>query len=473
MVIGRSRDRLLPAAALAALIATTCSVDDGSRARHRAMVALLEAASNDSHWEVRHEAGRALSWMGRSAVPILLDGLESRDPETRRASMEVVQQIGPEACDALPYLMSEALAYNALPQSERDILPDLPLWALASLGPGAAVSVPLFVDALEHGQDLDRPRAAEALAGFGPAAAPAMPALVRALGTKGTQKARFNPAGSETDEHTWLRKGSAEALGGIGPLAIHATPALVKALEDPSIEVRIEAARALGRIGHPSREVVMGLLDANWWPTGCIRMNRMGEEADAALEALLALGKDAMPFLTEALETERRLDAAKTLLAMVGTDEARDPDDAPANDALETEPLLKAFGRLLFMITRDTTCGPGEAPDIEEVEVVPLEQAPVPDVQEIIDRLRHGSEPERELAAMELGEVGDPAALPALIEALDEPLLNPTRYYNPLNHNVRILLDRCFNWIDVDRTAGVRVASALAIGQILRDDLED
>lgn len=66
--------------------------------------------------------------------------------------MQVVEQIGPEARDALPYLMSEALAHNALPISERDAGPALPLMALASIGPGAAVSFPLFVDALAIGR---------------------------------------------------------------------------------------------------------------------------------------------------------------------------------------------------------------------------------------------------------------------------------------------------------------------------------
>jgi HEAT repeat protein len=481
------------------------------------MKALFDTAAEDSHWMVRYEAGRALSWMGESAVPVLIDGMESRDPDTRRAAMEVLEMIGPDAQPALPQLMSEALSYIALPCSERSTRAPLPLMALASIGPGAAVSVPLFLDALEHGTDADRPRAAAALAGFGPAAAPAVTALVRTLGTRGTHKDRFHPVGSQTDDRTWLRESSAQALGRIGPLALRATPALVKALKDPSIEVKIEAARALGRIGHADREVVMGLLETNYWPTGCIRINRMGEEANAALEALLVLGEDAVPFLLEALETERRLDAAKTFVAMGATDTAavpglvvalaewgstrteaaillartRDAHDVEIAEILRARenalsPDLREYvWRVMDVFYEEEVAplapmpaedelGSGAAPEedvgIGESVGLPPQRASHRDVQELIHTLRHGETLERELAAEELGKIGDPVALPALIEALDEPLLNPARFYSRLDYDLRFVIDQHFNWIREDRTSVVRMQAAQAIGHILGDD---
>jgi HEAT repeat protein len=83
--------------------------------------------------------------------------------------------------------------------------------------------------------------AADALSRIGE---PAVPALVGAL----------------TDPEVNVRIQAARALARLGPPAKDAVPALTKALDDPDIGVRQNAARALGQIGPDAKEAVPELI---------------------------------------------------------------------------------------------------------------------------------------------------------------------------------------------------------------------
>lgn len=130
--------------------------------------------------------------------------------------------------------------------------------------------------------------AAHALGRIGPDSLPAVPALTQAAG----------------DEDEVLRIVAVEALGEIGPGADAAVPVLLKSLSDPKPPVRVEAAIALGRIRPQDDAVAEALVAA------------LTDEAvrEASGQALVRLGKVAVPALTRALADDPvRLDAAAVL----------------------------------------------------------------------------------------------------------------------------------------------------------------
>jgi len=92
-----------------------------------------------------------------------------------------------------------------------------------------------------------RATAADSLARIG---APAVPALIEALGA----------------DEAATRLQAARALSRMGPPASDAIPALVRALNDPDVRVRNQAARALGQIGSEAVPAIPALVDVLYEP---------------------------------------------------------------------------------------------------------------------------------------------------------------------------------------------------------------
>ncbi len=126
----------------------------------------------------------------------------------------------------------------------------------------------------------------------------------------------------------WRRAAAAFRLGDIGPVS--ATSALAAALHDPDREVRIAAARSLGRLRAPEAapELLSAAVDRRV-PPALMRW------------ALLQIGAPALPRLTPRLssDSERARAGAVQLIGLVGG-----PAEAPAIEARlgDGSPLVRA-----------------------------------------------------------------------------------------------------------------------------------
>ena len=102
----------------------------------------------------------------------------------------------------------------------------------------------------------------------------------------------------------------------MGESAVHS---LVQALKnDGNIDVRMSAARALGRIGEPAKEAVPTLIQALEDQDFRVR--------NIAVWALVQIGKPAVPHLIQVLENEKQADVhsfAVEVLEQMSTPEAK------------------------------------------------------------------------------------------------------------------------------------------------------
>lgn len=151
-------------------------------------------------------------------------------------------------------------------------------------------AVPALVKALQDERKYVRSSAADALGRIGPAAVARVPSLMQAL----------------KDERESVRSDAAGALGKIGPAAMAAVPALIQALKDERSYIRAAAAYALGQIGPNARTAVPALIEAlayedMYYLPGYERTDYLSEP----VLALVKIGPDAVPALTEALKYKR------------------------------------------------------------------------------------------------------------------------------------------------------------------------
>lgn len=165
-----------------------------------------------------------------SAIPQLIDALQSGNTQERRNAARALSELGTEAAEALPALIP------ALEDGDEQV------WfhavtAIARVGPQALPAVPALLENLtESGRKGANPkwyRSAFALGSIGPAALP-----------------KLRPALKNPDFR--IRSGASKAIGWFGEKAAPAIPELVKLLNDENGNVRLHAAETLGKIGTPA-----------------------------------------------------------------------------------------------------------------------------------------------------------------------------------------------------------------------------
>lgn len=197
-----------------------------------------------------------------AALPSLVAGVADRDVRVRRAAIEALEVLGPDAAPAAPALVRvladpdvfvrwaaartlgkmapapAALAVPGLEERLRDLDLDVRLAAAAALkqyGPAAQPALPGLMEAVQQRDPAVRLAALEALAGIGISAQPAIPAIAAALQTPDAR----------------VRRAAAQLLGRFGPLALTVRDSLRPALQDGDAEVRQAASDALLHIGPP------------------------------------------------------------------------------------------------------------------------------------------------------------------------------------------------------------------------------
>jgi outer membrane protein assembly factor BamB/HEAT repeat protein len=206
--------------------------------------------------KVRAMAETTLVQGASRSLPLLRKLLNRENEELRKATFEIIRQIGPPAIplllelirhrwasirreaadcfiDLTPHTESIQPALRRALRDEDSVVAGDAARALGALGEKASPSVSALVRTLLHQDAYVRIYAAEALASIGPKALAATKDLAKALG----------------DPIPGVRWAACEALASIGPGAHSAVPQLIKALNDEFLYVRIFAAGALGSIG--------------------------------------------------------------------------------------------------------------------------------------------------------------------------------------------------------------------------------
>lgn len=227
---------------------------------------LLVAALRDRDADVVGNAIEALSQLGPKALRQINEVLENR--ELRPYAVRLIQRMGAKAESAVPALVR--LLGEPAESDEDAMFKQEVQFALAAIGPAAAVAVPDLVGSLRSAQDPVRASAAFALGKIGPAARAAVPVLrenlrsgnpvvrlasIRALLQIQPGEARLAAVAAPMllealrSEYELVRAEAVTALGERSDFGKRAIPQLKELLQDSSPLVRERAAEALKRLG--------------------------------------------------------------------------------------------------------------------------------------------------------------------------------------------------------------------------------
>jgi HEAT repeat protein len=194
----------------------------------------------------------------------LVAGIDDPDVEVRRATVGVLELMGPDAAPAIPALVRATgdrdrfvrwVAGRALGRmratEEPSILalagllsdPDLDVrqvgaMAIARIGPPARAATPALARAVERGDPDARIAALYAIQAVGQDALATVPSIGIALSSTNVR----------------VRQAAAETIGKFGPAARSAEGALRQALRDTESDVRAAAGEALLSVMQPERE---------------------------------------------------------------------------------------------------------------------------------------------------------------------------------------------------------------------------
>ncbi|WP_437534439.1 HEAT repeat domain-containing protein [Sorangium sp. So ce726] len=227
--------------------------------------------------------------------------------------------------------------------------------------------------------------------------------VARALGRIGDGRAVVPLIGKVQDSVPEVRKATARALGELGdPRAVSA---LLLALQDASQDVRVEAVTALGRLrSDDATSAIADLVTASPGAAGAFPGARPSDSAtssndvrEAALRALGRIGSEA---------------AVKALLAALAKDNPAAPRSA-VRDALVSAGAAAVPALIAALAAAPSAnTAAGAALVLGELKAREALPALVRGMQRGVVPLRHG------LRA--LGALGDPAALPGVLELLGD-----------------------------------------------------
>jgi HEAT repeat protein len=264
---------------------------------------LIDVLKGDKDAEVRGAAANALGRFGKeptTVLPALTAALKDESAEVRRYAIYGLKLYRAEAKAALPAILDTL--NNDKSEEVRCIAADL----LGKLGADPKTVVPALAAAVKAGGEPGT-HALKALVEIGPEAKAALPEMTAALQDKTMRAftaqtlARMKGDGLAVltkaleDKDDDLRVEVVVALRLAGKDAV---PALQTALKYKNVEVRLNAADSLGRLGADARDAVPGLVAALKDESKDVRaeaaaaLGRIGPDAKDAEAALTALKDD-------------------------------------------------------------------------------------------------------------------------------------------------------------------------------------
>lgn len=280
-------------------------------------------------------------------VPALIEIVRSSEVPwfSRRQAALTLGRWGPAATTAIPVL--EALLDEPKVEAEEATV----FWALKGLslfGPEARAAVPKISEIASDSRRPDGQRLAamECLSQIGTANPSGLLSLLQ-----------IAQASAVPSEPSNIRRGSIEAIGLFRGGASAAVPILVRALDDPDVEIRREAATALGRQG-PGAEIAQNSL-----------LERFVSDDDAIVRdaagiALAQTGRVAIPVLISFLEQQDDEDLRLRSAVVLGK-WGRDANSAaPALKALWEDPQAAVRLAALDAYWKVTQQGEVVAPNV-------------------------------------------------------------------------------------------------------------
>jgi HEAT repeat protein len=203
-------------------------------------VGLLLSALNDSNWDVRQNAAKALGTIGDArAIEPLITGLKDRDKNVQWAATEALGKMGSPAVHSLIAALKDSYSRK------------FAVIALGEIGDARAVE-PLIAMLNDNDCDL-RIKIVRALGVIGNphAVGPLIAALkdseldVRRCAAEALEKIGWQPGQDESGTYYWMGKNNWEKCVEIGAPAVEP---LTVALKDNDGSVRQRAAKALGEV---------------------------------------------------------------------------------------------------------------------------------------------------------------------------------------------------------------------------------
>src|SRR5262245_8985579 len=263
----------------------------------------IEPCLKDPDPSVRETARRAMLAAGVEEIPRLKDELKSTDPQRRLKALPLLRDYY-RAPGVIPTIIEvlgdkdpkvRGFAASVLGGGGRNPQGRIPHWQVrGALRGHADVVVPALLKLSNDPDEGVRWRAIESLGMMGSEGKPAVPYLLKVL------KGKDGP-----------RATAARALGRIGPVTAEVVPALHEALKDPILGMRFTAAEALGAMRPAAKGSVKELIaaDAAARPID----SRAGQQVRWGV--MVALGHireplaEMIPFLLETIQQPVRNDS--------------------------------------------------------------------------------------------------------------------------------------------------------------------
>ena len=391
-----------------------------------------------SRWQVRAEAAARLgASRQKRAAPALIRALENENAAVRLAVIEALGAIcHPAAAEALAASLAglsrrpkDALAAEEAPSREAEY--EALALALGALGPAAVPPLLRLLDSDERdarrwathalGRTRD-PRAADPLIKrLGDNRSDVRKAAALALGEIGDRSALESLVKTLANRDPETRRAAAVALGMIG--SDQAADPLCALLEDPNEPVQLAVVEALRRIGGLRGGAGLraaldgGRKNVRESPAAALSSLQFAPASAEERAAVAVLAGDFPAALREGAA------AAGALLAALGSRNAqrrRQAAEALAalRPAAAVDPLLRAL--------RDLDVAVREAAARALAEIGPAA------LDGLVGMLAHNDATAQRLAARSLGDIGDPRAVAALADAIEQNRFIASDYPEPL-----------------------------------------
>jgi HEAT repeat protein len=272
----------------------------------------LLAGLKDADNQVRSRTAEALGSLGTSAtdtIPALIQALQDDNDQVRSKATEALGKMPPTA-------ESIAALQRTLRDKDNEVRATAAV-ALGAFGTPALAALPDLLEMVEHTNAHVRGNALEALAKIWATEEQNCDGRCFKVLQKGindedvTVREQVIPwlvgclqkqaepllTNALEDEASQVRAVAAKALRALDKLEAHTNRELAERLSDDNDVVQLAAAGTLAEKGHPTPEVITGLIkllqDTNpdVQVQGALTLSKFGEDAHAAGEALLTLSK--------------------------------------------------------------------------------------------------------------------------------------------------------------------------------------